>query len=138
MRTPQKRAVGTANYEVTPLGALEGSRVFARLLSIAGPVVETIAKAGPKGDAAGAAVFAALTQRITPEDLTFFCEVFARWTTVNINGKEPRLSDIFDEHFSGNYGDMLQWLSFCIEVNFGSFFGGSSLANVGAALGKAT
>ncbi len=130
MRTPQRRTIGSHTYEVIPLGATEGSAVLARVLKVAGPVVEKLA--GAEGDNTGPAAFAALATNVTPEDMLFFCNTFSRFTTVDIGVKWPKLSDIFDEHFAGNYGELLQWLSFAVETNYASFFGGG-LGGLGGA-----
>ena len=42
--------------------------------------------------------------------------------------KMPRLDGVFDEHFAGRYMEMVQWLAFCVQVNFQGFFKGSSSA----------
>jgi len=41
---------------------------------------------------------------------------------VCIEGRWPNLKDIFDAHFAGEYEELIGWLKFAIEVNFGSFF----------------
>ena len=49
----------------------------------------------------------------------------AKTTEVCIDGnKWPRLADIFDVHFSGRTKEMLGWLAFAVEVQYGDFFGG--------------
>jgi hypothetical protein len=63
------------------------------------------------------------------------CNIFADSTDVVIHDdkgkREPQLSKIFDLHFAGKYDEMLAWLIFCVEVNFGSFFDGLKTRSVG-------
>lgn len=113
-------------YKVTQLGAKEGRRVFARLVSTLGGAVGALAKevTGEGNGADAAQGVASFADRITPETLDFFCDVFAPYTLVCNGPSELPMSKEFDDHFAGRYAQMVQWLVFCIEVNFGSFLKG--------------
>lgn len=106
MRKSETRTIGENTYIVAQLGALKGRTVFAKLLKVAGPLM-----AG--GDLSA-------VSHIPDEALGEFCDAFASCTQVKIGDKQPNLSDIFDVHFAGCYDEMLAWLGFCIELNFGS------------------
>jgi hypothetical protein len=122
-RANKSKAIGNHTYEVTQLGAIEGRRVFARLAQLMGGMVGSIA-AGGKADVVKG--FQAFAESMTPEVMDFFCDTFSKVTQVHVGGgKVLFLKDIFDDHFADNYGDMVEWLTFCLEVNFASFLGGA-------------
>jgi hypothetical protein len=70
------------------------------------------------------AMLSNLAQSLPPEELDFFCDLFSERTQVELGGKPVELQGIFDVHFAGKYFDMFEWLSFCLEVNYGSFLEG--------------
>lgn len=109
-------------YEVTQLDALKGRRVFVRFAKIVAPVLTTLKTAKGDEEQLLAGVLAQLFTSVSEDDVDFFCDAFAPSTRLLKDGKKPRLSDAFAFHFAGNYAALLQWLAFCVEVNFGSFF----------------
>ncbi len=122
-RTNKTKQIGKHTYEVTQLGAIEGRRVFARLAQLMGGMVGALA-AGGKPNPVDA--FRSLAEAMTPEIMDFFCDTFTKVTQVHIaGGKVLFLKDVFDDHFADNYGEMIEWLTFCLEVNFASFLGGA-------------
>ena len=124
-REPKNTTINGTFYEVMPLGALKGRSVFVRLLKMFGPLFA--------GD------IAAGLDHLSEDDFNYLCDVFAEYTNVRINEKQmPVLKDVFDGHFSGKYLDMLQWLAFCVQVNFGDFYKGlGKVADSAATDGKA-
>ncbi len=123
MRSNKTKRIGTNGYEVTQLGAVEGRRVFARLTQLMGGMVGTIAGGGKADLAKGFESFAAA---ISPDVMDYFCDTFTKVTQVHRpDGKTLFLKDIFDDHFADNYSEMVEWLVFCLEVNFASFLGGA-------------
>lgn len=122
-RTNKTRKIGNNDYEVTQLGAIEGRKVFARLAQLMGGMVGTLA-AGGKPNPVEA--FKSFAEAMTPEVMDYFCDTFTKVTVVHRpDGKAPFLKDCFDDHFADNYGEMVEWLTFCLEVNFASFLGGA-------------
>ena len=128
MRKNETRTIGEATYEVTQLGALEGRRVLARIAQLLGGTVGAIAKTGSPDLVAALQSFA---EHLTPDSVDYFCDIFAKGTQVHLpSGKVVVLKDVFDNHFAANYGEMISWLTFCLEVNFGSFLGENGLGAV--------
>ena len=118
MRVSSSRAIGDITYTVTQLGAKQGRLVLARIARIVGAAAES------------ATPMAAFTQALSDDDFVFLCDTFAAMTTYHTStepSKEPALAPVFDLHFAGKYAEMLQWLWFCVEVNFASFFDESNL-----------
>lgn len=130
MRTPKQKVIEGFTFTVTPLGAVSGSRVFARVLKMVGPLLgEKTMERGLPG------LFSALNEA----DLDYLREAFAPMTQVRLpDGKEPVLSNIFDDFFAANYGVMVQWIFFCLEVNFGNVMSGKAAAAGQAAPGLST
>lgn len=123
-RTNKSKKIGNHGYEVTQLGGKEGRRVFAKVTQLIGASVAAIAGAGGKPDPVKA--FETFASQVTPDNMDYFCDTFAKLTQVHYpGGKVLLLSDIFDDHFADNYGEMIEWLTFCLEVNFASFLGGA-------------
>lgn len=132
MRANKTKKIGNHTYEVTQLGAVEGRRVLAKLGQLMGGVVGSLA-AGGKADPVKA--FQSFTEALSPESMDYFCDTFTKFTQVHrADGKVLFLKDVFDDHFADNYAEMVEWLVFCLEVNFASFFGG--LGGLGGLLRK--
>jgi hypothetical protein len=115
--------IGVHGYKVTMLDAHTGRRAFVRLFKIVGSAYATLAGGNEE------AAFRELIEKLTPEELDYFCDTFATVTEVS-GGKhgaaKPQLDDIFALHFAGNYFEMFEWLTFCFKLNFASFFDGAT------------
>lgn len=112
-REPQVRQIGRFEYRVTPLGARDGCRVLSRLMKMMG-------RGAVKGSELEA--IGAILENLEESDLDYFITAFDKYTSVHIGDKWPGLADIFDAHFVSDYLEMLTWLKFALEVNFGGFF----------------
>lgn len=118
MRKPVTKKIGKTTYRVTPLGAKQGCKVFTRLANLLGSGLKG---AGPGMDRFAA--FGTALESLKDSDFEYFCDAFAPVTEFNTGDQRwPHLSDFFDDHFAGNYLEMLEWLEFAVEVNFGDFF----------------
>ncbi len=131
--TTQQKTIGANTYEVTQLNAIKGRGVFTRFAKMIAPVIEELA-AGDTGKDANARIakaFASLLGSLSEDDMNFFCDAFAPTTCLVIDDggktRRPALKDLFGLHFASNYSEMLGWLYFCLEVNFGSFFAAAGL-----------
>lgn len=107
--------IGDTIYKVSQLGGVSSSRTFVRLAKF------VAATSGGNLEK----LFSVLTE----EDVTYFCELFSAQTLIQKIGSKSaaRLSDegVFDMHFAGDkIGQMIEWLKFCILLNFGSAFRG--------------
>ena len=120
----EEKKIGPCTYKVTQLGAIKGRAAFLRLVKVLGPMlggaVDQDGKVRDKDFDLGK-LFASMT--LDEDDLTYFCDLFGERTfVVKPDGKMPRLDNVFDEHFAGQYIDMVQWLAFAVKVNFADFF----------------
>lgn len=51
------------------------------------------------------------------------CDAFAKTTEAVVGpNQQVLLSDKWDDHFAGNYEELLEWLGVCMKVNFETFF----------------
>ena len=119
MRESKTKVIGGEEYQVTQMGAVKGSQVFVRLVKVLGPLM---------GDNLEAALSA-----LKEEDVTYLINAFQPYTMIQGKGD---LSGFFDVHFAGKYKEMLEWLFFSVEVNFGSFLGANGLAALAGTAAK--
>ncbi len=124
----KSKTIAGHEYKVRQLVATKGRLVMLTLARIIGPAAALAASAKDKQSVMGDIITAVL-QNVTADDFTSLCNTFAESTDLVIHedGKrprEPKLSTVFDLHFAGEYQAMIEWLVFCVEVNFGSFFEG--------------
>lgn len=90
--------------------------------------VQTFEKVGPLCLLAVSGGAPAIVQAVGEFNATKFlaaCKAFADHTMLRKeDGKEPELSDVFEDHFAGNYLDMMEWFAFCVEHNYANFWAG--------------
>lgn len=124
MLETQKRDIEGVTYEVRQLDAVRGRRVFVRFAKLVAPLLTAVKNTpkGTTGEAQLAGIVADVFEAISEDDFDFFCESFAGSTCIVEGDRKPELSKCFSLHFAGKYLEMLQWLAFCFEVNFGTFF----------------
>ncbi len=123
-RKNESRQIGDCTYEVTQLGGIAGRKVFGRLVKLLGGAVGALSGIKENGPDAMVAAFKSLAENLDDQTIEYLCTTFDGLTQVHLpSGKTPNLRDVFDDHFAANYGDMVSWLVFCLEVNFGSFLG---------------
>ena len=117
------KEIGGVRYDVTKLGAKVASRLLLKLMKSVAPVFLVAAAAGKKSLDLSRATGA--IKDLSEDDFDWVCERFAEKTDVHIGTTSPSLGSagLFDLHFSGRYTEMFEWLEFCVEVNFGPFFG---------------
>lgn len=118
------KSIGGKNYEVYELGAKKGRQVLTRLLRLLGPALGGMSEGKGDAEARIASALGKLVESLTDADTDYFCDTFAAVTNVEMEGRMPLLSDVFDLHFKADYLNMFKWLAFCFEVNFGSFLAG--------------
>jgi hypothetical protein len=123
-RKTEEKEIGGVTYAVTLLGARKGLEVATKLA----PFLGVLAKAQKGGKEAATEALSEVLRSVSAADVQGLCDVMAEWTMVK--GPGPRdqviLTNVFDDHFAGRYGDLLKWLGFCLSVNFPSFFSGAA------------
>jgi hypothetical protein len=104
MRDSQSKEIHGHVYNVTQLGTKQGLKILSR-----------VSKA-PNGNILA----------LGDEDVDYVCDTFAKHTSVDMADKSPQLSAIFELHFRGKYNALVEWLAFCMEVNFSNFSEGQN------------
>ena len=119
MRHPERETIGGRVYEVTPLPAGPGVRVMVQLARMFAPALGAATSLTALATAVRSG-FADVADRLDPEQLEALCRTLATYTRVEVTpGKVVGLSEVFDLHFQANYFELLLWLKFALQVNFG-------------------
>lgn len=98
-----------------------GLRVLTRLSAVVGPA---LANAGDVQLAVGS-----LLDRVKPDDVDWLIDEFAQQTEYLAGGGnwlKLSIGDVFDTAFGSNYGAVIKWLKWSLEINFADF-----LASIG-------
>jgi hypothetical protein len=133
----EEKRIGAHTYKVTQLDAVTGRRTFFRLTKAAGPAMARLYTGGKPLDERISTALQELLQNLTEADVDHFCDTFAAVTEVSggqYSKAAPQLDSVFITHFAGDYMAMVQWLGFCVQINFRSFFEQAALglANLAA------
>lgn len=125
----QQRRIGDYTYRIKPLGVGKGKALLVRLARATGPALA----AAIDGVGAGAGSLAQLPAGVlgpaikefaaglNEEDLDYAVEALAAETEVSSGGEWAQLGPLVEYHFRGAYDELLRWLVFALEVNYGSF-----------------
>jgi len=121
----QQRTIDGTTYEVTPLTFGVGHKALLRFIKIAGPLLSAALEGKEGGyENAAASIFKVLPAVLTEEDIAYFSREFGLRTRYQDGSKwVPLVAENQEIHFAGRYSAFFGWMRFCIEVNFGGFFG---------------
>ena len=129
----EKISIGTTQYTITQLGAVEGRKLYKKLITSLGPLLRE-AFSGIKADNdAEALVLGLVLRAIEDLPLELFEELCDSFSSVCIFKTAAMSLAIpldtqgqFDELFAGDYGTMTSWLMANLKLNFASFLGGKA------------
>lgn len=119
----KSKQIGDCTYRVRQLPAIQGRKVLVRLMKMFGPALESL---GKNTEANIGSMLSGALENLDEEVFESLCDTFAKYTEFELpNGNYVGLGEVgmFDQHFTGKYGQMLQWLAFCVQVNFADFLG---------------
>lgn len=109
-----ERTIDGVRYQVQQVGASLGAEIMFRLARSFGAIL------------AGLNVGTLSVESLSPADFNWLLKTLIAGSKVGIvdekgDGRERMadLSFVFDEHFAGKYPQMLEWMQFALEVNFG-------------------
>lgn len=123
----EERAIGGVIYRVTPLPAGKALVLSRRLAALIVPTLGDLAQfaARPSGSPVTAGDLVALVKVLdlivdSMDDaaVVYLYETFAPTTQAVVGEKKFALEKSFDVHFQGRLVECLEWLRFCLEVNF--------------------
>lgn len=104
------RQIGDNVYRTKIFGAVQGRDVFGRLMVAVGPALSS----GFEGVATQAPKLLGLLDDFLPRS-SLVVKIIAGAKTKE---SEIPLSEAFDSHFADCYDEMIEFLLFCVEVNF--------------------
>ena len=132
MLSSETKQVGRYEYKVTKFPTRKGLEVFEKLLEVVGEPLALFMRDG--GEETGqeelddaealSKALGLFAKNVQGGKLFWFADQFMPHSSVTIDGTEKPLKPIFELHFSGEYGELMGWLLFCLEVNYKSFFDG--------------
>jgi hypothetical protein len=109
-------------YLITQLQTSEMIAVNARVANIAASILPS----GTTAESMQANMFQVFLEACKDprlaEHILSFSRVFAKGTTVSIDGKDRKMSDIFELHFAGRSKELLRWIWESIAHNMGDGF----------------
>jgi hypothetical protein len=126
----EKVSIGTTQFTITQLGAVEGRRLYKKLVTSLGPLLrDTFANDKTGGDAE-TRVIGLVLRGLEDMPLDLFeelCESFSAVTlfkTPAMNMPIPLSTQgQFDDLFAGDYGGLTNWVMTCLKMNFANFLG---------------
>lgn len=141
MLKKETTTIGGCEYVANQLPAPKGMVTLEWLLKKLGPGIEVMFDGGSEieieGQATQTGVFkgiGAIFSQLSGNDLEYLYNQFAEHCTVNGTGMDK--PDVKNFHFSGKYGEYLQWIIWMLQINYQSFFVGlGTLKNVASAQG---
>lgn len=127
-RQTERKTIGKTTYIVTQMGALAGRSVLFRLTKLLGPVSGAIGAGGGDVEKMLLGALESWSATAKEEDFLHLCDAFITDTMIELpltTGAmlSQKLTDHFNDHFAGHYGDMMLWMVFAIKVNFATFLG---------------
>lgn len=138
----EKVSIGTTQFTITQLGAIEGRRLYKKLVSALGPVLrEAYSTNKAEGDAE-TRVLGLVVRALEELPLELFeelCDSFSAVTLFKTSAMALAIpldtAGQFDDLFAGEYGNLTNWLLSCLKMNFANFLGatGSGVSPTAAA-----
>jgi hypothetical protein len=127
-------------FEIQPLGAIQGRRLFTKLVAQLGPALSNVAaKSGDKQEALGLSLLGGLLERLDPAIVDELAGAFSACSTVELApGQRQKLDRVFDDYFATKYSHLTRWLLECLRINFADFLADGSLMADLKAIGAST
>lgn len=139
MLKEHKFSIDGHDYQLTQLGAIQGRRIWLKLLHVLAAPLKELAQQETFNQSAGVMALAALVQSLDDATTEELYAVFGQTCRVRNGEKWPLLDETqFDLHFAGRYISMSKWLGECLRFNFAGFLGDTSLGSIVALASKAT
>ena len=121
----KSKDIDGVTYEVTPLQFSIGRQALTRLTKVLSHILPEILNDKEDENRALANAFRKLPEAISDDDIEYFVKTFGPTSSYRSgNGNMvPMVPQNLELHFAGNYTAFFKWIAFCVEVNFGGFFG---------------
>lgn len=139
MLKSETREIGGRKFAVTQLGTEEGLRIFFKIGKLIGPSIAELLREWQGQTITKATLGAALAELCNKLEYRDFLELVtlcAKCTSELVTDQDGSVRRVGLEKtistvaFAGDYLSLLQWLGFCLELNFASFFVGLGLTKL--------
>lgn len=118
-----KKEINGNTYLVKPLPARKGISTLTMLIKLVGPAFSS---GDGTDDKRVTKAFGEILNGLEAQQVLDIADLFGGCTIVTRkDGTQIALSggEMFDSHFAAKYAEMVEWLAFCLEVNFSDFLG---------------
>ena len=122
--------IGGIDYRISHVGAETGDLILFKVGQAVGTAIANIVSADVSEDAMVLGLFQAI-RHVSPADFRATVTALAAATQVGVRDEHGdgrvtfvRLSDVYDEHFTGEYTNLTEWLKEALQHNFADFIGG--------------
>lgn len=121
--------VDGVKYSFTQLGAVNGRKLWLKLLKALAPAIADLAGMESLDEKAIGAVVT-LVQGLDESTHELLCEELGKSCRFHEGENRPLVSDFFDFHFAGRYWQMELWIVEGVTFNFASFLGDTPLTSL--------
>jgi len=130
-RTPESKIINGHKWEVTPWPGMYGLKMQAKIAplvsGVVAPMINAMGSAKGGGDPMDAlltmdvdSVVAKLLSHIDETQTPALIEAMLYGSFVD--GRDITSTNVFNEHFQANYGELYKGLAFVVKVNMGDLF----------------
>ncbi len=126
MSKTSEKQINGKDVKIVLVGTLDGIKITTQLAKVVFPVIGTM-QSGKKNIVE---IVSAALEHADEIDLEFIIKKVFDGATVDEFPIKP------DTYFSGNYGELVDFLAFALEANFGSFFEAAILKDQTTTTGK--
>jgi len=132
MRKQQTVNIEGFTYELSQMGAVEGRALVLLFLKLLGRFAPLLAKGAGALDADALDAIGTAINTVDAKELEPLWDAFSRHAQVRSKDGKTRqvVSEVFDEHFAGEYFAMMKFFIESAKLNFGDFLG-KALAQAG-------
>ncbi|AZV02127.1 hypothetical protein Arno162_87 [Pectobacterium phage Arno162] len=137
----KSQTINDKEVVIVLVGALEGIKITTQLAKVVLPAIsamQAVAGEAPKGSAVDLMktsvtdIVSVALENADAVDLDGIIKKLFNGATVNDFPIKP------DDYFSGNYGELIDFMAFALEANFGSFFEAAILSSQSTGQDKKT
>lgn len=131
----QERDIDGVKYRCYQLPFTPSRQLMRRLFNLAGPTFGAAIKGNRTlksildTEVNLGAALSSLAERLSDEDVDYVHGLLAKQCEVSLDGGWQKVEAVAETHFAERgMKHWFSWLRFCLEVNYGDFFGGAESA----------
>lgn len=120
-RETERRDIRGVTYEMSQFGAKQGQKVALRVGRYMGAVLASLGPFEP-GKLDTTRLMAVILEKLDEADFEVVTEALAGQTFLIMEGKRVSLASVYDAHFAGKIGALMEWLAWGVAFQFQDFF----------------